>query len=152
MHHDKPWYVGDNSNTRSTQAPSEEQSYARSVASTKGRTPIEHHVDPAKEPIVRTFRVSSQILCEKNARAFCSISASMVVRVLRFERNIHFCHQTLASAGIYGADLRGICNNWQKLTSNQFDIWLIHIVNPPRQPAFQIKTTNSDARRLSNYL
>ena len=39
------------------------------VASTKGRTPIKHHVDPAKEPIVRTFRVSSQILCEKAARA-----------------------------------------------------------------------------------
>ena len=50
------------------------------VASTKGGTPIKHHVDPAKEPIVRTFRVSSQILCEKNARAFCSISASLVVR------------------------------------------------------------------------
>ena len=96
------------------------------VASTKGGTPIEHHVNPAKEPIVRTFRVSSQILCEKYARAFCSISASFVVRhrpprVIRFERNIHFCHQTLAD-GIYGADLRGICNNWQKLTSNQFDI------------------------------
>lgn len=96
------------------------------VASTKGGIPIEHYVVPAQDPIVRTFRVSSQILCEKNVRAFCSISALLVVRhrpprVIPFERNIHFCHQTLAD-GIYGADLRGICNNWQKLTSNQFDI------------------------------
>ena len=43
------------------------------VASTKGGTPIEHYVVPAKEPIVRTFRVSSQILCEKAARVLLDL-------------------------------------------------------------------------------
>jgi len=124
-------------------------------------------VSPAKESIVRSFRVS-QVLWKPGQKLFALGRLSIVIQD----------HQSLSpifpSSSNYGLswlifDIYTWCPSWFSkeylLTATTtgkslHPIILIFDQQPTNQnlpikhaqPAFQIKTTKSDARRLSNYL